>query len=129
MKNTTLSTSTTLLATFFQFRCYDGMHYTVVDKYSRLNFIAISSFDLIIAVPALLLNVTFLYVAFKHPKFRRSTSNLLLINLAFIDALLAALVIPLHGVQMIMHAQSKSACWLTKLNDFDECYSINTSLH
>ena len=117
MKNTTLSTSTTLLATFFQFRCYDGMHYTVVDKYSRLNFIAISSFDLIIAVPALLLNVTFLYVAFKHPKFRRSTSNLLLINLAFIDALLAALVIPLHGVQMIMHAQSKSACWLTKLND------------
>ena len=111
MKNNTFTTIS------FQFRCYDGIHYTVVDKYSRLNFIAISTFDLIMAVPAVLLNVTFLYVAFNHSRFRRSASNLLLINLAFLDALLAALVLPLHGVQMIMHAQSKSTCWLTKFND------------
>lgn len=116
MKNKTLLT-TVAAKTFFQFRCYDEVQFTIVDKYSRLNFIAISSFDLVIAVPALLLNVTFLYVAFNNSKFRRSTSNLLLINLAFLDTLLAALVLPLHGLQMIMHAQSKSACQLTKFND------------
>ena len=101
----------------FQFRCYDGMHFTTINTNSRINFIMISIFDLIISVPAFLLNATFLYVAFKHSKFRKSTSNLLLINLAFLDTLLAALVLPLHGVQMLMNAQSNSACWLNKLND------------
>ncbi|XP_066928107.1 G-protein coupled receptor 83-like [Clytia hemisphaerica] len=99
------------------FRCYSETPYFFINEKSQTNFIVIAIFDYLIAIPALLLNAAFLYTVYKHSKFRKSISSLLLVNLASLDLAISLISLPLHGTQMILHSMSQSVCWLTKLND------------
>ena len=99
------------------FRCYRETPYFFINDQSQANFIVIAVFDYLIAIPALLFNAAFLYTVYKHSKFRKNISSLLLVNLASLDLAIALISLPLHGTQMILHSMSESVCWLTKLND------------
>ena len=100
-----------------RFRCYNEVPYYIVTDAARINFIAISIVDFLIAIPAIILNTAFLYVTYQHSRFRKNISNILLINLAFLDLVLCAVNIPLHGLQMALYSIPSTPCGLTKFND------------
>jgi len=101
-----------------RFRCYEQVPYFILTDAARINFFVIAIVDFLVAIPAIILNAAFLYTTYRHPRFRKNISNMLLINLAFLDLVLSAVNIPMHGLQMVLYSASHSVCGLTKFNDF-----------
>ena len=107
------------------FRCYITRPYFVLNKASKRNFLALAVVHVILAIFAVTLNLAFLITMYSCKRLRKNISNVLLINLASIDFLVAVVVLPAQASHMVSLLSGRANCGLgVMLNVL--CYSLSS---
>lgn len=107
------------------FRCYRYFPFYIINKQSKVNFMVLTTVDILVAIPAILLNLLFLYTIYKHSKFRKTISHCLFVNLAVLGLFIGAVHLPLHAIQMLLLSQALPKCSLFIFNDCSS-YMVST---
>ena len=101
----------------YRIMCTTSLKPYIINDKSKVNFIAIGIIDIIVMIPAIILNALFLYTTYKHSRLRKTISNCLLINLALLGLAVAMLNFPLHAMHMFLTANGMQNCVLSTFND------------
>lgn len=109
----------------FTFRCYYELPVYVVNEHSKVNFTFIAVSDILLAIPAFILNSLFMYTVYKHSKFRKTVSNCLFINLAGLGLFTSLVYLPMHATRMILASMEKPNCNYFAINDCSS-YTVST---